>query len=164
MLAIANESAATGYANFATEPETLESWLLAFDRDHERYPWLVTDGGFAKAGPHKPRGAYAWSADVSVYVTRPRQGIGRALYSVMIPLMQRQGFRTLMAGIALPNAGSVGLHEAFGFKHCGTFSRIGFKQGAWRDVGYWELHLRETDAAPGPLKSVREVWSGHETC
>jgi phosphinothricin acetyltransferase len=158
MLAISNESAASGYANFATEPETLESWLAAYDRDHARYPWLITDGGFAKAAPHLLRGAYAWSANVSVYVRRPGQGLGRSLYSTLIPLMRAQGFVTLMAGIALPNAASVGLHEAFGFKHCGTFSRIGFKLGAWRDVGYWELHLDTREGATPQLKPVASVW------
>lgn len=142
MLAISNEAAATGHANFATEPETLESWLSAYDREHERYPWLVCDRGFAKASPHRSRGAYVHTAEVTVYVTRPGQGIGRALYAKLIPMLKERGFVTLLAGIALPNEASVGLHEAFGFRHCGTFSRVGWKHGVWRDVGYWELHLR----------------------
>jgi phosphinothricin acetyltransferase len=158
MLALSNESARTAHFNFATEPESLESWLQAFDRDHATYPWLVADGGFAKAGPHRARGAYAWSAEVSVYVTRPRQGLGRALYAPLIETMRAQGYVTALAGIALPNAPSVALHEAFGFRPCGTFHRIGFKLGAWRDVGYWELHLRDDPGAPGPLKTVASVW------
>ncbi len=157
MLELSNAAARDGHANFATGPEPLEAWLAAYDRDHAQYPWLVTDGGFAKASPHKSRGAYAWAADVSVYVARPRAGLGRALYEALIPLMRAQGFVTLIAGIALPNAASVGLHEAFGFRHCGTFSRVGFKLGAWRDVGYWELHLRG-EAPPAPLEPVALHW------
>src|SRR5688572_24639341 len=102
MLELSNESARTAHANFATEPETLESWLAAWQRDRDLYPWLLCDGGFAKASPHRSRGAYAWTAEVSVYVARPRQGIARALYARPIPLMREQGFVTLLAGIALP--------------------------------------------------------------
>jgi phosphinothricin acetyltransferase len=50
-----------------------------------------------------------------------------------------------MASIALPNAGSVGIHESFGFKKVGQFNEIGFKLGARRDVGYWELILGEKE-------------------
>ena len=159
MLAISNASAAEHFANFATEPEPLESWLAAYDREHQRYPWLITDGGFARASPHKTRGAYAWAADVSVYVSRPRAGIGRKLYGVLLETMKKQGFVTVIAGIALPNDASVGLHEAFGFRRCGTFPKVGFKQGAWRDVGYWELQLNEAAVPPAPVRPVREVFS-----
>lgn len=163
MLEISNEAARTGFANFATEPETLESWLAAYDRDHAMYPWLVTDGGFAKASAHKSRGAYAWSAEVSVYVSQPRRGLGRRLYQRLFATMRAQGYVMLVAGIALPNDASVGLHEAFGFRHCGTFTSIGFKQGAWRDVGYWELRLGDPGSPPPPVKPVREVFTSHRS-
>ena len=163
MLAISNASAAVHFANFATGPEPLQAWLDTYDSDHRQYPWLVTDGGFAKAGPHKLRGAYAWSADVSVYVSAPRRGLGRALYAALIDTMRAQGFVNLIAGIALPNPGSVGLHEAFGFRHCGTFSKIGFKQGDWRDVGYWELRVNDATVPPPPLRPVAECFRGAST-
>src|SRR5262245_20402599 len=99
MLALSNESARTAYANFATGPESLESWLATYDRDQAYYPWWVSDGGFAKAAPHRARGAYAWTAEVSVYVSRPREGVGRALYGQLIELTRAQGFVTLLAGI-----------------------------------------------------------------
>lgn len=118
----------------------------------------MTDGGFAKASPHKARGAYAWAADVSVYVTKPGRGLGRRLYEVLLETMRAQGFVTLVAGIALPNDASVGLHEAFGFRRCGTFSKVGFKHGAWRDVGYWQLQLNEAAVPPGEVLPVLAVW------
>ncbi|MBO6934937.1 MAG: N-acetyltransferase [Deltaproteobacteria bacterium] len=169
ILAIANAAAALGVANLATEPEPLEQWLHAFDTTHERYPWLVVrDRGrvvaFAKAGPHKARGAYDWSADVTIYVDPAfhRKGLGRRLYGVLVPLMRAQGFATLVAGISLPNAASEALHEAFGFVRCATFERIGYKAGRWHSVGYWENHLHTDADAPGAIRSVREAWSETE--
>jgi phosphinothricin acetyltransferase len=46
-----------------------------------------------------------------------------------------------MAGIALPNAGSVALHEKFGMKKVAHFTEVGFKFGQWIDVGYWQVNL-----------------------
>jgi len=162
VLEISNAAAAGSTANLATGPEPLEQWLAAFDREHALYPWLVFDDGavqaFAKAGPHRARGAYAWTAEVSVYV-RPaahRRGIGRRLYERLLPVLKAQGYATLLAGISQPNEASVALHEALGFKRCALFTRAGFKFGAWRDVGYWELHVRE--GPPGERRRVAEVW------
>jgi phosphinothricin acetyltransferase len=163
VLALSNAAAASGIANLAIEAEPLEQWLGAFDRDSAKYPWLVwrEDGrvlAFAKAGPHRARDAYAWTAEVSVYVEPSvhRRGIARKLYARLIPLLAEQGYFTLLAGISQPNEASVALHEALGFQQCATFTRAGFKWGGWRDVGYWELHVNR--GVPGPIKPVAECW------
>jgi phosphinothricin acetyltransferase len=85
------------------------------------FPFLVFEGGgevlgFAYAGPHAERAAYRWSANVSAYVAAgaQRQGVGRALYGELFGCLRRQGYHALFAGITLPNAKSVGLHEAMG--------------------------------------------------
>jgi phosphinothricin acetyltransferase len=163
VLAISNAAAASGIANLAIEPEPLEQWVAAFEWDREKYPWLVwrEDGrvtAFAKAGPHRTRDAYAWTAEVSVYVepSAHRRGIARQLYARLIPLLTAQGYFTLIAGISQPNEPSVALHEAFGFKPCATFTRAGFKRGGWRDVGYWELHMNR--GVPGLIKTVAACW------
>lgn len=112
---------------------------------------------FAYAGPHRARAGYRWTVETSVYV-RPdqhRRGHGRRLYEALIPLLIRQGYVTAYAGIALPNPGSVGLHEAVGFRYLGTFHRAGFKLGRWHDTGWWERELAVV--APGeepPLPRV----------
>lgn len=127
------------------------------------YPFLVGERagglvGYAYAGPHSARPAYRWSANVSVYVDRAAQrgGVGRALYGELIGALRRQGLHSLFAGIALPNAGSVGLHEAMGFQHLGTYREVGFKHGAWHDVGYWRLGLRSgpPEAEPAPFTGL----------
>jgi phosphinothricin acetyltransferase len=52
------------------------------------------------------------------------------------------------AGITVPNPASVGLHESLGFELVGIYRRIGYKLGAWRDVGWWQLPLGAADEPP----------------
>lgn len=164
-LALANDAAARGYASFATEPETLDAWRAVWESTRASHPWLVArEGdrvlGFAKASPHRTRGAYAWTAEVSVYVAPERhaRGIGRALYRALVPALRAQGYVSLLAGIALPNAASVRLHEATGFTLAGVHRAVGWKMGAWRDVGYWEARLHPTSAPPLELRPIDAVW------
>jgi L-amino acid N-acyltransferase YncA len=112
------------------------------------HPWLVCerDGrvvGFAYGAPHRERAAYRWAAEVSVYVDRAhhRQGVGRALYEALLAQLRAQGFQVACAGITLPNDASVTLHETLGFEPVGVYRGIGWKAGAWRDVGLWQLRL-----------------------
>jgi phosphinothricin acetyltransferase len=119
------------------------------------HPWLVLerDGrvlAFAYACPHRARAAYRWAADVSVYVEvgHHRRGAGRALYGALLDLLRRQGLYTACAGITLPNAGSVALHEGFGFTRVGVYRAVGWKAGAWHDVGWWQLALRPPADVP----------------
>jgi len=128
-----------------------------------KLPWLVceSDGavaGYAYASPHRDRDAYQWSVDTSVYLHRglQRRGLGRALYSELFTLLVQQGYYTAFAGISLPNAASVGLHESFGFEPVGVYRNAGFKFGAWQDVGWWQKPLRNY-AAPIAKPSAR-IW------
>ena len=121
------------------------------------HPWLVAEQagtvlGYAYASPHRSRAGYRWAADVSAYVAEPArgQGLGRALYEALFALLKRQGFHTAWAGIALPNAASVGLHEALGFTPVAVYPRVGFKLGRWVDVGWWGLALQPATTADGP--------------
>lgn len=99
--------------------------------------------GYAHAAQHRARASYRWSVDTSVYLDRnhTRRGIGRALYQALFPLLARQGFVTAFAGVTLPNPASVGLHESLGFKPVGVYKDVGYKHGAWHDVGWWRLPL-----------------------
>jgi L-amino acid N-acyltransferase YncA len=113
------------------------------------YSWLVLEdeggavAGFAYAAQHRVRAGYRWATDVTVYVdpAHHRKGAGRRLYEALFGLLRRQGYRIACAGITLPNAASVGLHEAVGFEHIGTYPGIAWKAGAWHDVGWWQLRL-----------------------
>jgi phosphinothricin acetyltransferase len=109
--------------------------------------WLVAEvagqvAGYAYGSAHRSRAAYASSCDVAVYVDpmHARQGIGRALYQELLPLLATN-YHAAFAGIALPNEASVGLHEAMGFTPVGIYRQVGWKLGAWRDVGWWQRLL-----------------------
>ena len=133
----------------------MSSRLVEISRTH---PWLVYEkegevAGYAYASSHSARAAYGWSVNVTVYIAREhhRAGIGRALYTALFEQLRRQGFYNAYGGITLPNAGSVGLHEAMGFKLVGIYRKVGYKFGAWRDVGWWQLELQEKPAGdPSP--------------
>jgi phosphinothricin acetyltransferase len=77
-------------------------------------------------------------------------GVGRALYMELLGSLAHQGFHSAFAGITLPNDKSVGLHEAMGFVHLGTYGEVGFKHGAWWDVGYWRRSLTDGPPTGGP--------------
>jgi phosphinothricin acetyltransferase len=121
------------------------------------HPWLVADRageilGYAYASRHRTRAAYQWCAETSIYVapTAQRLGVGQRLYERLLHLLRQQGIYNAYAGITLPNAASVGLHEAMGFRPIGIYPRIGFKLGAWHDVGWWEMALRPHESAGEP--------------
>ncbi len=98
--------------------------------------------GYAYACQWQSRPAYRWSVESSVYIDAAHhgKGIGRALYEELFDRLRVQGFRTVVAGITLPNPASIGLHESMGFEPIGALRDIGWKDG-WRDVGYWQLYL-----------------------
>jgi phosphinothricin acetyltransferase len=117
-----------------------------------------TDGevvGYAYACRWRERPAYDWAVEVSVYVDSDHQGagIGRALYVELIDRLRAQGFRAAVAGITLPNPASIALHESLGFESIGALREIGWKRGAWHDVGYWQL-LLAPDAADPPARPL----------
>jgi phosphinothricin acetyltransferase len=106
--------------------------------------------GYAYASRHRVRAAYRWSVDVAVYIapSHHRMGIGRAVYTSLFSILAAQGFFNAYAGVTLPNPASVGLHEAMGFTPVGVYRHVGYKLGAWHDVGWWQRPLREPRDAP----------------
>jgi phosphinothricin acetyltransferase len=130
------------------------------ERTSATHPWLIAevDGrgvGFAYGTAHRERAAYRWAADTTVYLDgdHHRRGIGRALYARLFELLVSQGIHMACAGITLPNDASVGLHESLGFLPVGIYRSIGYKMGAWRDVGWWQRPLiaPSRDAPSEPL-------------
>ena len=143
--------------SFETVPPSVEELGDRVRKTLVRYPWLVCSArrsllGYAYAGVHSDRAAYQWSVNVSVYVhVRARRlGVGQALYDTLFAVLGLQGFVRAYAGITLPNEASVVFHESFGFTHVGTFGRVGYKLGAWHDVGYWQMAIQFSQGRPAP--------------
>jgi L-amino acid N-acyltransferase YncA len=92
--------------------------------------------GYAYAGPYRPRSAYRFTVEDSVYVApgQAGRGIGRALLSQLIEICTNLGKRQMIAVIGdSGNAASIALHRACGFERTGIFQAIGFKHGRWVD-------------------------------
>jgi L-amino acid N-acyltransferase YncA len=148
------EENVTSFEERAPDADEMAMRIAAYSATH---PWLVAEDrgevvGYAYACPFQERPAYRWSTSVSVYIATERlgQGLGRALYTELFARLRRQGFRNACAGITLPNAASVGLHESLGFELVGVNREVGWKNGAWRDVGWWQLELTPAPAGDPP--------------
>lgn len=120
-----------------------------------RHAWLVLeqDGqvlGYAYAGPFKARPAYRFASEVSVYLDPVHRGAGggRTLYAALFERLRQRGYRTVAAGMTMPNEASAGLHRSLGFALVGTWRRVGWKQGAWHDVTWFQLDLAGGEDSP----------------
>jgi phosphinothricin acetyltransferase len=137
-----------GPTSFEERAPSAEEMAARIARISVTHPWLVAeDGGevlgYAYACQYMDRPAYRWAAAVSVYVADGQRGrgLGQRLYEALFERLRRQRFQLACAGITLPNEASVALHERLGFTRVGVSPRIGWKAGAWRDVGWWQLEL-----------------------
>ena len=140
---------------FETEPPSPAQMAARIASAQRSHAWVVLeDGGrvvgYAYGGPFKPRPAYRWSCEVSVYLElgRRRTGGGQALYTALLARLAERGYRTAVAGMTLPNDASAGLHRAMGFAPVGTYRRIGWKHGAWHDVAWRQREIGDGDGPP----------------
>jgi phosphinothricin acetyltransferase len=121
-------------------------------------PYLVAeDGGqvlgFAYAAPFRPRAAYRYTLEDSVYVAPEAKGkgVGRTVLSAVIAECEALGVRQLMAVIGdTGNAGSVGLHRSLGFEQTGVGRSVGFKHGRWVDIVHMQKPLNGGDTTLPP--------------
>ena len=150
--------------SFETEPPAAAEMRRRITDTTVAYPWLVCDcdgavGGYAYATRHRVRAAYQWCVETSVYVHPDfqRSGVARGLYTSLLAILAAQGFVNAYAGITLPNARSVALHEALGFLPLAVYRGIGFKMGQWHDVGWWHLLVQAHPASPEPPKPLADV-------
>lgn len=164
ILAIYQPIVETTVISFELEPPSLAEMEQRIATIGARFPWLVCEDGnlvlgYAYATAHRARRAYQWSVDVSVYVHERarRKGVARALYTALFKILVVQGFFNAYAVIALPNPASIGLHEALGFRPVGVYRQVGYKLGAWHDVGWWQLRLQDVADVPQPPLDIAAV-------
>ncbi|WP_406610060.1 N-acetyltransferase family protein [Agarivorans sp. JK6] len=115
----------------------------------KQLPWLVFEEageilGYAYVSPWKPRSAYRFSVESSIYIANNAagKGIGKRLYQALLERLSDYPISTVIAGIALPNPASIKLHEYLGFHKVAEFERVGFKFGNWINVGYWQQQIK----------------------
>jgi L-amino acid N-acyltransferase YncA len=130
----------------------------------KRLPWLVCEAGadvvaYAYASAFRNRAAYQWSVEVSAYVREDsrRAGAARALYASLFAVLVLQGYRNALAGITLPNDASVGFHRSVGFTSIGVYRGVGYKHGAWHDVGWYERPLAPRRVDPPPPVTLPQL-------
>ena len=149
--------------SFETEVPSLDSFIARIQDYTAKFPWIVFESegqvvGYAYASSHRSRCAYEWSVECSVYINpkHHEKGIATNLYKELFRLLKDQGAVNVLAGITLPNQASIKLHESFGFEPIGKFKDVGFKQGQWWDVGWWQLQLQKP-AQPKALLQPRSI-------
>lgn len=120
------------------------------------FPYLVleVDGelaGYAYAHRQAERAAYAWNAELSIYLAGKwrGRGLGAPLYRLLERLLTMQGYVNLYGVITASNAGSIRLHEKLGYWQTGLHEKTGWKFGQWHDVAW--LHKRVREGEPGTI-------------
>jgi L-amino acid N-acyltransferase YncA len=152
--ALYNHYIADSIATFELEPVSAQDMRERIGSVQARgLPWLLAEAGgrlcgYAYAGPWRARAAYRQAVESSVYLApwATGRGVGLRLYTALMARLRDCEVHTMIGGIALPNAASVGLHERLGFAKVAHFSEVGCKFGRRIDVGYWQRRLHRDDA------------------
>jgi phosphinothricin acetyltransferase len=150
---------ATGTASFEEVPPTLAEMRGRYDAVLGRgLPYLVADyagdvAGYAYAAPFRPRSAYRYTVENSIYV-HPQatgRGLGLALMDALIRRCRDLGYRQMVAVIGdSANRASIALHQRFGFVEAGRLQAAGYKFGRWLDVIFMQLALTDEAHRSGP--------------
>jgi phosphinothricin acetyltransferase len=123
-------------------------------------PWLVAERGgevlgYAYANVFRPRPAYRFCLEDSIYVAQAArgQGVGSQLLAALLAQAEARGARQMLAVIGDgANAASIAVHARHGFAHAGLLQSAGWKHGAWRDVVLMQRALGDGDcSAPDDL-------------
>ena len=141
-----------GLGTFEEAPPTVEEMAVRFAAVRDRgLPWLVAeeDGkvlGYAYAGAFRPRAAYRYTVEDSIYVAphAAGRGLGRSLLQALIADCEARGLRQMAAVIGdSGNAASIGLHTSCGFELKAVLPGLGFKFGRWVDVVWMQRALND---------------------
>ncbi|MEZ5646586.1 MAG: N-acetyltransferase family protein [Burkholderiaceae bacterium] len=153
-----------GTGTFETTPPTTDEMKgRRADVLGKNLPWLVAEEagqilGFAYGNWFKPRPAYRFSVEDSIYLAPEAagRGLGKALLAELLAVLERSGTRKVMAVIGdSGNAGSIGVHRALGFEHVGIVQSCGWKFDRWLDIVLMQKRLGQGDSCP-PVESREE--------
>lgn len=135
--------------NFDIDPLSLETFTDKINHIVSEYPYIVYEEnneilGFAYGSRFRPRPAYNYTAESTVYVKHTAHGkqIGSKLYTELIRLLKETDLHTVLGVLTVPNDASINLHEKFGFEKVAHLKEVGLKFGEWQNIGIWQLKLR----------------------
>lgn len=135
-------------STFETQAVSVADMQQRIQEKIVKYDWLVGEFeqeiiGYAYYGSFRARAAYDRTVESTIYLTpnRTGQGFGRPLYRRLIESARWRGFRELIGIIALPNPGSIALHQKLGFVEVGVLKQVGYKFEQYLDVGIWQLSV-----------------------
>lgn len=129
------------------EPAEMERRRGAVEARGLPYLTAEEDGqilGFAYAAPFRPRAAYRYTVEDSVYVAPEAvgRGVGRQVLTAVLDACEALGLRQVLAVIGdSGNAASIGLHASLGFAHSGASRSVGYKHGRWVDIVFMQKAL-----------------------
>ncbi|HTC33192.1 MAG TPA: GNAT family N-acetyltransferase [Bryobacteraceae bacterium] len=132
-----------GTATFEIDPPDIEEIARRRSEiEQAGLPFLVAASGdrvlgYAYAGPYRPRPAYRYTVEDSIYIDPAEigRGLGKLLMPALIAACEKAGSHQLIAVIGdSDNLASIRLHERFGFRHSGVFRAVGFKFDRWLDT------------------------------
>lgn len=164
--AIYAHAVTSGTASYELEPPSQDEMAARFGvLEAGGFPYLVAEdrgavAGYAYAGPFRPRRAYRFMVEDSIYIAPDAQGrgLGRLLLARLVEECTTLGFRQITAviGDGARNLASVRLHERAGFRHAGTLEGSGYKHGRWLDTVFMQLALNGGAGAPPDPDSLPE--------
>lgn len=157
----------TGTVSFEAEAPDTRAMGRRMAQSNGYYPWLVATNGedddgvlaYAYANEFRDRPAYKYVVETSFYVAGAivGQGVGRLIYEALVDTLRAQGFTQAIGVLSLPNDHAIRNHEAVGFRRAGVYREVGFKQGRWIDVGFWQCELNESRTPPAEPRPFSEV-------
>lgn len=135
-------------ANFDIEPLSLEAFTKKLNHIIPNYPYIVYEEnneilGYAYGSRFRPRPAYDFVAESTVYVKHTAHGkqIGTKLYEELIRLLKKTDLHSVLGVLTIPNDASIKLHEKLGFEQVANLKEVGMKFGEWQNIGIWQLKL-----------------------
>lgn len=147
-----------GTATFELEPPSLNEMTARFAAVRAKgLPWLAAEidgafAGYAYASPFRPRPAYRYGVEGSIYVEEMARGhgVGRLLLSTLIGRVRAMGLRHIIGAISesATSEASIRLHHTLGFREAGVYRQVGWKSDRWLDVTLMQLDLDPEGAPP----------------
>ncbi|WP_203257307.1 GNAT family N-acetyltransferase [Hyunsoonleella ulvae] len=148
LLDIYNHYVSNTVVTFDIEPLSFTTFEAKVNRINAEYPFFVFEDnqgilGFVYASRFRPKPAYNFTVESTVYVKQDAhgKGIGSRLYEALLTALKQTDTHTVIGALTIPNEASVKLHEKFGFKEVALLKEVGLKFGKWHDVGMYQLKL-----------------------